>query len=338
MQIEYFCIAIRFSVGGCGSTTWYQARMNRERHRAILPFLLACAFAILLAVKYLQPQILVVIAGLDLFRGYLEALALLPVLLAALFWARMRWPLFMVGLVLCVDLVVPVASDYDANLTPTKGPTLRVITYNWLWDNQERDSIYPWLARQSADIVAIQEFSEEDRDAAEKLYALFPYHTRPAPDLVILSRHRIVQEETRLVEDHAIVRAVLDVEGRRLAVWGVHPSTLRSVSELAARNYYLTTLASMVSRAREPSVMLGDFNATQWDPYFARVKRRGQLHEEPHLLPPPTRIGVRSGLAFVGAPIDHVLTSRLNVLSNCQTGPALGSDHLPLICDLTLRD
>lgn len=312
--------------------------MNSKRLRAILPLLLASAFAVLLALKYLQPQILVVIAALDLFRGYIEAVALLPVLVAALLWKRVRWPLFVSGLALCGDLVVPFAGDYNANLTPTKGPTLRVITYNWLGNNQERDSIYPWLARQSADIVSIQEFLEEDGNAARKLYALFPFHTRPAPDLVILSRHPIVREQARLVEDHAIVKAVLSVDGRPLTVWGVHPSTLRSVSDLTARNYYLTTLASMVSQTREPSVMLGDFNATQWDPYFARVKRRGNFHEEPHLLPPATRIGVRSGLAFLGAPIDHILTSRLNVLSNCHTGPALGSDHLPLICDLTLRE
>lgn len=312
--------------------------MNRERLRVLLPPLLALVLAAVLVLKHFYPQILVLLAALDLIWGYVEALVFVGIVLLALLWKRQRLLLLLVALALCIDLLLPPARDYNANLNPTKGPTLRVITYNWLWDNTQRDSIYPWLAAQSADIVAIQEFSEEDQVAAARLYALFPFHTRPAPDLVILSRHPIVEEKSVPVEEHSIVTATLNVDGRRLSVWGVHPSTLRGVSALAARNYYLTTLAYLVSQTSEPLVMLGDFNAAQWDPYFARVKRRGKLHEEPQVLPPPTRIGVRTGLPLLGAPIDHILTNGMNVLSGCHTGPALGSDHLPVICDLTLRE
>ncbi len=125
----------------------------------------------------------------------------------------------------------------------------------------------------------------------------------PPPDLVILSRHPLIAEKATPVEDHAIVRARLDIGGRPLTVWGVHPATLRTVGDLAARNYYLTTLAYMVTNVQEPrSSCSATSTRPQWDPYFARGKARGKLHEEARVLPLPTRMGVRSGLPFMGAP------------------------------------
>lgn len=312
--------------------------MTRERLRSLLAYLIAAAVVGALVLKSLEPYVALALAALYLFWGYVALAAIVVLLGAGLILKGIRWPLLIAALALCADLLVPALRDYNANLHPTKGPVLKVISYNWLFDNTRHDEIFRWLADQSADIVAIQEFSEDDKTVAARLYALYPYHTQPAPDLVILSRHPIVAEKATPVEDHAIVRAKLDIGGRQLTVWGVHPTTLRTVGDLAARNYYLTTLAYMVTNVQEPIVMLGDFNATQWDPYFTRVKRRGKLHEEARVLPLPTRMGVRTGLPFLGAPIDHILTNGMNVLSDCHTAPAMGSDHVPLICNLTLRD
>lgn len=312
--------------------------MTSERLRKRLAYLTAAAVVLALVAKYLALYVGLALAALYLFWGYLAIAAIVVMLLAGLVFRRLRWPLLIMALALFIDLLLPAFRDYNANLNPTKGQTLKVISYNWLAGNDQHDEIFRWLAEQSADIVAIQEFSEDDKDLTARLYALFPHHTQPAPDLVILSRHAIRAEKATLVEDHAIVRATLDVNGTKLSVWGVHPATLRTVSDLAARNYYLATLAYMATGVNEPIVMLGDFNATQWDPYFARLKRRGNLHEEARMLPLPTRMGVRSGLPFLGAPIDHILTNGMNVLSDCHTGPAMGSDHRPLICSLTLRD
>lgn len=308
------------------------------RSKSLLTYLVPIAVVLVIGARYLQLQVVLALAALNLFWGYLEAAAILLLVIAALVLKPIRWPAFMVAIVLAIDLVLPAARDFAFNSGPAKGPTLRVISYNWLGDNTDRSESYRWLAEQSADIVAIQEYSPLEPGAAAGLATIFPYQTKPAPDLVILSRYPFVWERARLVEEHSIVTATLDIKGRRLTVWGVHPATLRTSWDLAARNHYLTTLAELIAHSRGPAVMLGDFNATRWDPYFSAVVRRGRLHEEARLFPLATRMGLRTGLAFLGSPIDHILTNGSNVLSNCHTGPAMGSDHLPLICDLTLGD
>lgn len=308
--------------------------------RVRYPLLHLTAFSITFAIvlKHFQPQLSLALAALYLFWGYLETAAIVLLLSVALMVRSVRWPALAVALVLAIDLALPAARDYAASQGPAKGPTLRVVSYNWLGDNPDRSDIFRWLDEQPADIVAIQEYSPSEPGVAARLAAIFPYQTKPAPDLIILSRHPIVWERTRLVEEHSIVTATINVHGRRLTIWGVHPASLRSSWDLAARNHYLTNLAELVARATGPIVMLGDFNATRWDPYFAAVVRRGGLHEEPRLFPLATRMGIRTGLPFLGSPIDHILTNAANVLSNCHTGPAMGSDHLPLVCDLTLAE
>lgn len=312
--------------------------MFGDRVKSPLLYLAALAIIAAIVLRHFQPQISLALAALYLFWGYLEAAAIVLLLAIALVVKLGRWPCVAVALVLAIDLALPAARDYAAAGGPARGPTLRVISYNWLGDNQNRSNIFRWLTEQSADIVAIQEYSPSEPGVAAGLAAIFPFQTKPAPDLVILSRYPIVWERTRLVEEHSIVTATIDVDGRRLTIWGVHPASLRSSWDLAARNHYLTSLAGLVTRATGPVVMLGDFNATRWDPYFAAVVRRGGLHEEARLLPLATRMGIRTGLPFLGSPIDHILTNAPNVLSDCHSGPAMGSDHLPLVCDLTLAE
>lgn len=310
--------------------------MSGERARFLLPVFFAAAMAGLFILKYFQLPVLLLLSVLYLFWGYLEVAAILLILLFWLFLMPTRWPVLLVVLVLAIDFLVPFARDFDKNLSPTMGPTLKIVTYNWLGELDDRSEMYDWIAKEAPDILAIQEITGNEAGIAEALFKQFRFHTSPAPDLMIFSKFPILNEQITRIEEHSIVVASLDVEGRQVNVWGIHPSTLRSKSELAARNYYLTTLADLVPKDGEPIVMLGDFNATRWDPYFANLARRADLHEEPFLVPPPTRMGIRSGLPQVGSPIDHILTNRGNVLADCHTGPAMESDHRPLICSLTL--
>ena len=310
--------------------------MSGERLRMFFPLVLACIAFGTVALHQFQLPITHGLAVLYLFWGYIEAAAILIILLFWLFVMPTRWPVLLVVLALAVDLLIPFLRDYQENLGPSVGTRLKVITYNWLGEDHDRADAYDWIAGQEPDILAIQEISGQEPGVAEKLFKQFPYHTRPVPDLMIFSKFPISSEHATPVEEHAIVVAKIDVGAHGLTVWGVHPSTLRSSTELAARNYYLATLTDLVPRDRKPILMLGDFNATRWDPYFSTLVSRTGLHEEPFLVPLPTRMGVRSGLPQVGSPIDHILTNRGNMLSDCVTGPTMGSDHRPLVCNLTL--
>jgi len=267
-----------------------------------------------------------------LFWGYLMTAALCALGAWVLLAARRKWPGALLLLVMAATFVWPWWRDHERNAFPASGPPIKVITYNWLSDWHNRTPAYDWIQQQNPDILLIAEFNEKFPGVKTRLYPMFPYHSDPAGDVVVLSKFPIVSQPRTWFGNRGAPLLGLNVRGRLLSVYGIHPQTLRDTGELAARNAYLANVADRMSPAAAPLLMLGDFNATRWEPALQAVIKRGGLHEEPRLVPLATRMGVRSKLPFLGSPIDHIFTNGRNHLSNCHTGPALGSDHLPLIC------
>ena len=212
-------------------------------------------------------------------------------------------------------------------------PPLKVIAYNWMAGNPQVAQIYPWMKAQSADIVSIEEFTPDTAGVRDQLYPMYPYRTVGGGDILILSRYPIVTEMDVPIEEHSAIITEINVNGRAVQVVAIHAPTLRNIQELAARNAYLSKLAYFLPWWKGSRLVIGDFNATRWDPYFARAEHRGGAHEQPFLFPLATRMGVRSGLPFLGSPIDHIMIDSKGVLSHCKTGPAFGSDHAPIICE-----
>ncbi|MCD2173497.1 endonuclease/exonuclease/phosphatase family protein [Rhizobium sp. C4] len=270
-----------------------------------------------------------------LFWDYMLVASMVVLLALAALFRKVRIAALLAAVVVCAEFLSPTLVNWDRNAGPATGPVLKVISYNWLLDERDRSDIYAWLKHEDPDIVAIQEFTEQEKGTTA-LFSLFPYHTTPVPDVLILSKYPIIKQTNKSLDWNSMVRAEINVKNRLLVVWGIHPATLKEPQELKARDHYLSDIAYYAARETEPVLMLGDFNATRWDPGFRAIVAAGELHEEPALLAPLTRMAVRKGVPFIGAPIDHLLTNGSNIFSDCHTGPNLGSDHKPLVCILQL--
>src|SRR5690606_38520127 len=104
----------------------------------------------------------------------------------------------------------------------------------------------------------------------------------------------------------------------------------------ALRSAQLAALAGYATQFKGPSIIAGDINVTPWSPLFESVKNRSGLRDSglgfgyqptwPTMLP----------FAIQRIPIDHVLISKHFHVSHRALGPAMGSDHFPLIVDLQL--
>ena len=297
----------------------------------------AILIAILLLGRRYQLELGHLLSMAYLFWDYVLILAIALLLALAVFFKPFRVPALLAATIVCIDFVSPTLLDWYRNTGPASGPTLKVITFNWLGDGRDRNEIYAWLQEEKPDIVAVQEIGEFERGVMTTLYGLFPFHTKPVPDVMILSKYPITKQASKTLDLNSMVRAELNVQDRRVVVWNIHPSTLKELAEVKARDHYLADVAQYVRHETEAVLMMGDFNATRWDPGFRSIVKAGELHEQPELVEQPTRMAIRKGLPFFGSPIDHILTSRGNVLSDCRTGPNLGSDHKPVICNLTLN-
>lgn len=311
--------------------------MNAKNRKRLVQALPAILIAILLLGRRYQPELGHLLSMAYLFWDYVLTLAIILLLVLAIIWRRARVPALLAALIVCIDFISPTLQDWHRNAGPTSGPTLKVITFNWLSDGRDRSEIFAWLKEENPDVVAVQEIGEYEKGVTTTLYGLFPFHTKPVPDVMILSKYPIIKQASKTLDLNSMVRAELNVQDRRLVVWNIHPSTLKELAELKARDHYLADVAQYVRQETDTVLVMGDFNATRWDPGFRGIVAAGPLHEQPELIEQPTRMAVRKGVPFFGSPIDHILSSAGSVLSNCHTGPNLGSDHKPLICNLTLN-
>ena len=292
---------------------------------------------------------------LDLLTFGRQHLAVISVVLVAATAPARRWRLALVALACAAVngvsmLPAPTASVSPAAAAAAATP-VRVLSLNLLASNPRRNPTLDSLHAGEADIVVLQEFGPRWSRRLRALAELYPY-SFPPPDgrynsNVIFSRYPLVEaalldpSDPHLSRWNRPIRAVADIDGRELVVYVVHPPTPRSREQWRQRNAELMWLGSL-SRSldgRRTRLMAGDFNTPPWSFLFGDLIAASGLGDasggglrmptrQPRLLTPY--------LAWLGAPVDHVLVSPDIMVTNYFVGANTYSDHLPVIADLLL--
>jgi endonuclease/exonuclease/phosphatase (EEP) superfamily protein YafD len=284
---------------------------------------------------------------------------------AALPWLIFAW---LYGALFIPRLpLVPAAPPPDA-------PVLRVMTHNVLAASRPADDLVQTVMDANPDVLLVQELTPSLARALDgALAAGYPYrrlHPGGWTGMGLWSRYPLVSEE---VWDGSILgahwqHAVLDVGGRRLHVVNLHltsprarwrpigaspvpPIPLETSESLQRRN---VEVGRLVPRLRtlaagpEAALVAGDFNLTDQTPEYDALRQAGFgdafrsagwgfgttfpvgriVHLRGRSLPIPVPL-VR---------IDYILYSPAITIQRAAVWPTSGgSDHLPVVADLTLR-
>ena len=90
----------------------------------------------------------------------------------------------------------------------------------------------------------------------------------------------------------------------------------------------------MAAQATHPLIVAGDFNASQWSYAMQNLSQQARVANILRLF---DFTKTSSPFPLLGLPIDHVLVSPDWEVAQVQYGDKGGSDHLPIVVDLTLR-
>jgi endonuclease/exonuclease/phosphatase (EEP) superfamily protein YafD len=203
-----------------------------------------------------------------------------------------------------------------------------------------------WLRQTRPDIVALQELPDTPTwiAALASLKQDYPYIVGLIPhsgrlglsDLRILSRHPARLDEVRKLGDRWSLVTEVDLPHGPVEVVTGHPNTPRAAAGWMSRNAFLALLPATIAAHAQPSrIYLGDMNLTSWSPAFATFIAAARLkNADRSFLPAASRIVAHAGPLAFGSPIDHILATGDWKTGGCHTGPELGSDHVPVICDL----
>jgi len=221
---------------------------------------------------------------------------------------------------------------------PDDAVGLRIVQFNAFKDNRVPDAAAAWVIAQRPDIVLLEEALNNGKRVRELLSEAFPYQVSCVSDMrcstVILSRHRPLASgglargdpENRGGTSAAWARFA-GPRGNFLVVAAHFQRPWPFGDQVAARLEIAEFLAGQTPAARDLAILGGDFNLTPWS---AAMRYQDQLFAMPRLS--RARPSWPVGMAVL--PIDHIYAGREWRLGRMTTGPALGSDHYPLLVTL----
>ena len=268
---------------------------------------------------------------------YLVASVLLLVVLTA--WREPRYAvaLFVVTL-FNANFVLPWYFDARPG---AEGTEVKVLLANVLASNDDAGPLFQLIEAEQPDLVVLLEVSPRWADRLPVLGDTFTHsivEPRDGNFGIAMYSNLPVSSAATVVDSSPLgfptIVASLEVGGQSLQVVGTHPMIPLGLQNYDARNRQLDAIARLLQKADGPRLLVGDLNTTIWDRQYGSLENRtwlrnarqgfGLLPTWPTFMPP----------AMI--PIDHILVSEEIGVKDVRTGPAIGSDHLPLIATLTL--
>jgi endonuclease/exonuclease/phosphatase family metal-dependent hydrolase len=128
-----------------------------------------------------------------------------------------------------------------------------------------------------------------------------------------------------------VLEAEVELAGRPLRIWLVHPPNPLSRLGRARGGDEINALAERIGSSDGDRLVFGDMNRTDGSPYFGDFLRKTGLRD--------SRLGFGRQASWPAwspykIAIDHAFVSTDLAVTSRRLGPAIGSDHLPLVIEL----
>ena len=277
------------------------------------------------------------LAMADLLAQFLLQITVATFGLAVLMLVARRWRragLAMACLVVQLATLNPDLSS--AAVADDSG--VRVVALNLWIDNPRPRTTLAYLRGSGADIIVLSEIYEDWRAAVASLADTYPYRVdcivQSGCDVAILSKLPVLASRGLRDPDTGApyVEARIAIRDGAITVVATHlvrPFGNGTLDQQLKQIRYVTAHMKEISG---PRMLIGDFNAVGWGRVIRFTGERSGLRllrtidgTWPAPLPWPLRI-----------PIDNALVSSEIGSAVRRTGPAVGSDHHPIVITLRL--
>lgn len=276
----------------------------------------------------------------ELFNHGRPAVALGTLAIAALAVITGRKALMIAAAALVVANIGLFAFALQGTAVAASGPAkrfARIVTFNVWMGNRHMDEVAKFLNDADADIVVTEELMPWQRDGLRYLVKdRYPYSIGRF-DVVMFSRYPIKEAgEIRGRSSNPMARRAMltwttvEINGMTFDIAGVHNAYPFHAMDQAA---YMPMLIEFARERERPLIVAGDFNLTPWSVKLQRFGADTGLRRF-NTFTPTWPMNRRTLPPFVA--IDNIFASPEFALIDIKAGPALGSDHRPLIADIAL--
>lgn len=219
---------------------------------------------------------------------------------------------------------------------------VKIMSFNVLGTNEQFDSVINRIREHDPDLITVLEYANRWSIALRALDADYP-HQILSPrwhgfGIAIFSKRPIsnstTTQITREITDNPLLTTEVEIEGQPVQIAGLHLMSPMNRGRLEIRNQQLNEVASILAQRKIPTIVMGDFNCTPWSPFLTDFLNQTGLRDS------------RSGFgyqaswsavrAFLKIPIDHAFVSPQVRIHQRQLGAFAGSDHYPLIFEVSV--
>ncbi|PZO11961.1 MAG: hypothetical protein DCF25_18450 [Leptolyngbya foveolarum] len=255
---------------------------------------------------------------------------------------------------LCVLLSVQLISWYSLPLSSSSPATnYKVLSANVWVSNTDAQRILAFVMKEQPDLALFMEVNDVmGEQLASALKTILPYSSNQLTPYrlgtVLYSKNPLtdVQLQQFNTRSAAHMSARVEINGKPMSVVGIHPFPPVRPSMFADRNQAFAAVSDYVKLQSDPVILVGDFNASMWSPYYRQLVHQTGLKNSRAgfgLLPTwPSSLSyvklpqLNALTRLVQIPIDHCLASSSLKVVGMHTGPDIGSDHLPIVVDFQL--
>jgi len=220
--------------------------------------------------------------------------------------------------------------------------TLTIMHSNVLNKNTRYSALIEQVRAFSPDILVTQEVNQQWVDALLAVKNPYPYQFFRARNdnfgIAVFSRYPFdsVAERRWGGGDVPSILARVNAQGTLITVIATHPLPPISKQYFELRNRQLRDVAKEVKRIRGPVIVIGDLNVSMWSGNYQELVSNTGLRNVRHgfgVLPTwPAQFP-----KLLRIPIDHCLVSSHFVVHQVSTTAEIGSDHLPLLVELSIH-
>lgn len=282
------------------------------------------------------------------FRVHLATLlvlAALPLLLARSF----RWQGLTAAALGGAAILTATGTSFPPSPEPVQAalrpkdeiaPVYRLMQLNLRFDNPEPGKVLSLIGRVRPDVVTLNEVSEMWSEKLALLARAYPYRIlcemdNRAGGVAILSIRPFAEEDTDggCHEGGTFAVEAVDLGGRLVDIGALHLHWPWPFDQLRQIDDMAPLLASMA----ETAILAGDTNATPWSAASARIADAAGMTSAGPIRPTWLYRRLPEFLRFAGLPIDRIFTKGDVIVHSVATLEAVGSDHLPVLVEFSLR-
>ena len=277
------------------------------------------------------------------FRAqYFAALAVFGLLLMMANWRKTGYGVLAVAILNLVVVGPLYIGEPEAGIPGA--PSIRVMSFNLLSTNENFADVIEYIQAADPDVVLLHEASRPWEVAMEAVEWDFEMIRPRSDDLIFGTLVLIRADEPEVVSfgfAQTQPRAVSITYRPRgwpepINILSTHPLAPTDGDRSRLRDAQLDFAASWAAHRDGAFLVVGDFNATPWSHPFRELMAAADLRNSQRGFGLQPSFPSES-LFLLRVPIDHLVYSDALLVRDRQLGPAMGSDHFPLLVDLQLR-